>query len=176
MGTSNAAIAGAIITASVAVIMAIVTQVWTSLRSRTDRQYTARRAGIVDAQDAMLELRDALAAYGVAIRPVHQGATTDPIPVTAPEDSVESRKRTATGRFLACVSRVHDSALFDAMMTWRSAAERRFISVEEVTAAVEDEWFGHVQDLSRAALMSSTGTTRATNRKGLAPPSPLPGG
>lgn len=60
MTSANAAVIAAVISASVAVVVAIVTQVWTSLRARTDRRYTARRAAILDAQNAAVILRDAL--------------------------------------------------------------------------------------------------------------------
>ncbi|SHG12958.1 hypothetical protein SAMN05443575_1451 [Jatrophihabitans endophyticus] len=163
MAASDAALIGAVITASVAVVVAIVTQVWTSQRSRIDRQYVSRRAGLAEAQDAMLDLREALAEYGRGIR-----ASQD-------QPELEAAKRTATGRFETRVARVHDDAVATAMSTWRSAAERSLISVEDLSAHVEDEWFAYVQDLCRAALMSSTGVTTQRDRAGVTVPAALVG-
>jgi hypothetical protein len=198
MGAGDAAVVGAVISAAVAVVVAIATQIGTSLRARTDRRYTARRAGLIEAQDAALELREALADYGHGIRVSLRASTAEPtVPGSlggggpagahatadtgvelsvdgSPGHEHEARRRQATGRFQVTVSRVQDPAVVAAMRTWESAASRRFISTDEVSASTEDEWFAYVQALCHAALTSTTGVTTDSSRRHLAAPRPLP--
>ena len=60
-------VTGAVISASVAVILAILTQIAVSIRARTDRRYLARRLALREAQDAALAYRTALLRYGRAL-------------------------------------------------------------------------------------------------------------
>lgn len=204
MPAGNAAVVAAVISASVAVVVAIGTQIWTSVRARSDRRYASRRAGLIEAQDALLELRDALAAYGPSVRPSMRGdritgqengpadglvdssgvpapppAQADGDAVSAagsahgPDRQLETRRRQTTGRFVVAVSRVHDESIVTAMNTWQSAASRRFISVEDVSASVEDQWFDYVQKLTHLALTSPSGKTGKRGRERIAEPTPL---
>lgn len=198
MGADDAAVVGAVISAAVAVVVAIATQIGTSLRARTDRRYTAQRAALIEAQDAALELREALADYGHGIRLSLRGINAEPtVPGSlggggasgpramgdtgvelsvdgSPGQEHEGRRRRATGRFQVTVSRVQDPVVVAALRTWESAASRRFISTDEVSASTEDEWFAYVQALCHAALTSTTGVTTASSRRHLTAPRPLP--
>jgi hypothetical protein len=58
---------GAIITASVALVVAVGGAARSALQATLDRRYERRRMFLIQAQDAMLALREELAAYGVAL-------------------------------------------------------------------------------------------------------------
>lgn len=162
----NSGVIAAVITAAVAVIVALLTQVATSRRDRADRRYAARRQAIVDAQDSAVDLRTALAEYGETVR---RSAT---IPAPPPTDVARAVQR-ARGRLAVAVSRVQDAAIQTAIDNWQHAAERRFLSVEEVTAAEEDAWFSYVNALAGLALRSTDGETTAGDRRQLTtPPQP----
>ncbi len=58
---------GAIITASVALVVAVGGAARSVLQATLDRRYERRRVFLIQAQDAMLVLREELAAHGVAL-------------------------------------------------------------------------------------------------------------
>ena len=70
----NGPVLGAIITASVALAVAIGGAVRSTVQTALERRYERRRAVLMQAQDAMLVLREELAAYGVAL---HEQVTGD---------------------------------------------------------------------------------------------------
>lgn len=164
---------GAVISASVAVIVAIVTQVFASVRARTDRLYLARRAALIDAQDAGLELRQALLLYGQAV-PHSVSATSLGTTAELPAEVDAGRVR-AQGRFAVAVSRVHDQHVARALRLWTQIAEVRYIDVSDVSAAVEDSWFRHVNALAAAAMSTKTCDTTERQRSTLREPE-LPAG
>ena len=163
----------AVITASVAVLVALITQVSTAVISRTDRRYDARRRTLVDAQDRALTLRYALRRYG----------TTVPRTITATElaslaaipHEVEEARAGADGEFLVAVSRVEDEHIVRALAGWREVAQMRFIDVADASAAVEEAWFDYVQGLVGAALRTARCRTSAKARRGLTVPAAPPG-
>ena len=155
----SSSLIAAVVTASVAVIVAIVTQIWTSRRERSDRRYAARRQAITDAQDAALDLRTTLGEYGESVRESF-----------GPDVALNRALQRARGRFEITTSRVQDPVLVGALEQWERAASARFLSVQEVDASVEDDWFHYVNDLAGAALRSTSGQSTPGLRSRLTPP------
>lgn len=77
-------VVGAIITASVAAAVAILGAVRGLYQSALDRRYEWRRQCLVDAQTAMLTLREALLVYGEALGPPLPAAPVAPAVPAAP--------------------------------------------------------------------------------------------
>ena len=64
----SAAIDSALIAAVVSLLVALLSQLSTSVRDSHARRYERRRAALLDAQDAALQLRRRLREYGQLIR------------------------------------------------------------------------------------------------------------
>ena len=163
----------AAITASVAVLVALITQVSTALISRTDRRYDARRRALVDAQDRALRLRHALRRYGTTVPGTIR--LTELASLAAIPQEVEDERAGADGEFLVAVSRVEDEHIVRALTGWREVAQMRFIDVADASAAVEEAWFDYVQGLVGAALRTARCRTSVKSRGALIVPPAPPG-
>jgi hypothetical protein len=164
---------GAVISASVAVIVAVLTQIATSVRARTDRRYVARRLALREAQDAALAYRTALLRYGRAlprsVAAVEGGALAD-VPAALDDERI-----TAQGAFTVAVSRVEDAHIALALERWAQAASRRFIDVKDLSATVEHDWFTYGNKLIAAALPRADCQTNEKARSAIAEPAVPPG-
>lgn len=143
-------LAGAVISASVAVVVAVLTQIATSVRARTDRRYTARRAALLEAQDAALAYRTALLLYGNAL-PTSVAAVEGGALAEVPAE-LDNARITTAGAFTVAVSRVEDPHIAVALDRWAQAASGRFIDVRDVSAAIEQSWFSYCNRLIAIAL------------------------
>lgn len=166
-------VTGAVISASVAVIVAVLTQIATSVRARTDRRYTARRLALREAQDAALAYRTALLRYGRALPSsvfaVEGGSLAD-VPAALEDDRL-----TTQGAFTVAVSRVEDAHIALALERWAQTASRRFIDVKDVSANVEQDWFTYGNKLIAAALPRADCQTDHKARSAIPEPAIPPG-
>ena len=146
-------VVAAIISSSVAVLVAVGSAVRADLQRATDRRYERRRAFLVDAQDAALALRDALLEFGAAAR---TGTSTDALAEARPRDA--DGERTARDRRLARRGRARWP---QALAAWRVLASTALVDPLESSQADEERAF---TDLNRAvgvALRSTRGTVAA---------------
>ena len=166
-------VTGAVISASVAVILAILTQIAVSIRARTDRRYLARRLALREAQDAALAYRTALLRYGRAlprsVSAVEGGVLAD-VPPALDDDRI-----TTQGGFTVAVSRVEDAYIALSLERWAQTASRRFIDVQDVSANVEQEWFAYANKLIALALPRADCQTNEKTRNTLSAPAVPPG-
>jgi ribosomal protein L12E/L44/L45/RPP1/RPP2 len=161
---------GAIITASAALAVAIGGGLRRTVQAGADRRYERRREFLVDAQDAMLGLREALATYGVALHEQLNDAA-DPTPpgmlITGPSASssfvlavpaaVNLQVDAARARLAVARSRLEDDAVSEALQRWAELAQASMIDPHDTQTAAEEAAFEEVNGLIHAALQSSTG-------------------
>lgn len=170
---TRAMLTGAVISASVAVIVAVLTQIATAVRARTDRRYTARRLALREAQDAALVYRTALLRYGNVL-PNSVAAVEGGSLVAVPSD-LDDDRITAQGAFTVAVSRIEDPYIALALERWAQTASRRFIDVEDASATVEQDWFTYSNKLIAAALPRADCQTDPKARRGIPEPAIPPG-
>lgn len=169
----TAPIVGALITACVALIVAVAGTVMGYLRLRADRAYARRVAALTDLQDRSLVLRNATRRYGQALQSAAE--TVGPVGATAPSparpssaaesraarakavESAEGALFRATGGVEIAASRVDDPAVTRLHSAWVSNANVYFLDPDEVSASQEnDAWRAFIAAVS-AALRSSSG-------------------
>jgi hypothetical protein len=180
----DAPVIGAIITASVALVVAVGGAVRSMVSAAVDRRYERRRAFLIQAQDAMLVLREALYAYGHALQDDVQhgpaarsaeqsddagrgamlvspdaatGTTSFALAVPA---AVDLRVSTARGRLTVAQSRLEDDAVNSAISTWTALAGASMIDTTDSQAGAELAAFEHVNDLIRSALRTQNAMSR----------------
>jgi hypothetical protein len=152
------AVLAAVITASVAVVLAVGAQVQTWRRDKGARAYERRRAALLDLQDAALELRRELRLYGAALRTA-VGAAQEQAPgeggrLVAP-DVEDAAVADVTGVLEVRRSRLENTPLSAAagnrLDTWNSAATEHFLSPGDVTAGAEqDAWWAFNEAVAAA--------------------------
>jgi len=139
----------AVITAAVAVVLAVAGQVETARRDRLGRRYERRRDALLDVQDAALEVRRALREYGTALRAAVEG-THGPLDLSAPraDDRAYSDAR---ARLEVRTVRLDDDprgrAVAEALRDWSTTSQEHFLSSTEVPTATEQSAW---QDLNEA--------------------------
>ena len=174
----DAPVIGAIITASVALVVAVGGAVRSMVSAAVDRRYERRRAFLIQAQDAMLALREALYAYGhalqddlqhgaeqgddagrgaVLVAPDAGGTSSFALAVPA---AVDVRVSTARGRLTVAQSRLEDDAVDTAISAWTALAGASMIDTTDSQAGAELAAFEHVNDLIRSALRTQNATSR----------------
>lgn len=181
IGPVDGPVVAGIITASVALTVAIGGAVRSMVSAALDRRYERRRTFLIEAQDAMLVLREALDTYGAALvdelAPAADVPATDapPVAVMLPADAPGAmtssfsmdvagattlRVKTARGRLAVARSRVEDDAVDEALGRWETAAQASLISPRDVQTVLEEAAFAAVNELIRAALRSVRARTR----------------
>ena len=141
----------ALIAAAVALIVALLSQVAGAARERASRRYDRRRAALLDAQDAALQLRQHLRDYGQLVR-AHPGQPS--VAVSAAEQHFDDSR----SQLAVALSRVEDRRVVTAVEQWRSAASVSFISVLDVSASREQASWDAMNDAIGRALKSKSGT------------------
>ena len=155
---------GAVITAAVAVVVAVITQLETWRRTRSDRVYDRRRSALIDVQDAALRLRNELRSYGRRL----ERASDTAVPATSAQpdppgtvlafgqDSDEAD--IARGRLEVCAVRLEPTsagrAASAALDTWATAAGEHFLSAGDRTAGTEQSAWTAFNTAVAAALVA----------------------
>ena len=154
----DGSVAAALITSGVALVVAVGSGLRNDLRSAADRRYERRRTSLIDAQDAALDLRNALTEYGAALRtrttqaPTGAGGFVMSVPDELGNDVLE-----AEGRFLVARSRVDDPPVVAALGRWQALARVSLIDPRDGEASAEERAFDDINRLIGAALRSSDG-------------------
>lgn len=183
-------VVGAIITASVALVVAVGGAIRSTVRTAADRRYERRRSFLIDAQDAMLVVREALDAYGFALRDQlatdagadtriaqrQSGASAVLMPnepsvaasfVMAVPNAVSLQVKTARGRLAVARSRLEDESVAAALDRWESLAQASLIDPQDTQASAEESAFDQVNDLMQSALRSARGKVRRHEQRRL---------
>jgi hypothetical protein len=164
---------GAIITSSAALAVAIGGGLRRTVQTVVERRYERRLEFLVEAQDAMLALRDALATYGVALQEQLRDDSDTPTPpgvlVTGPASAAASsfvlavpsavslQVAAARGRLAVARSRLEDDAVSAALGRWESLAQASMIDPHDTQTAAEEAAFDDVNELIHAALQRTSG-------------------
>ncbi|HJQ00440.1 MAG TPA: hypothetical protein VJ851_02465 [Jatrophihabitans sp.] len=147
-----AAIDSALIAAVVSLLVALFSQLSTSVRDSHARRYQRRRAALLDAQDAALQLRRRLREYGQLIRAY-------PGQPTAEFGEAEQHFDDTRSALEVAVSRVEDEPVREALRQWQAAAEISFVSVLDLSASREQASWAAMNDAVGRALISGSGRT-----------------
>jgi hypothetical protein len=140
----------AVISALVAFVVALLTQLQIAHRESVARRYDRRRAALLSGQDAALALRGRLIDLGRVTR----RDAGQPTPELA-----EAERRFDDARALLDVSltRIDDRAVVTAARVWRDHAQQRHISTLDVTEIEEVATWMRFNDLIGKALTSRQG-------------------
>lgn len=151
----QASLTAAIVTAGVAVLVAVVTQVSAWLLERSRQTYERRRAGLIEMQDVALEVRHLLVESGRGLA----GAVAQVDPATGTVGVVEDddlvRRRAQKERELAMrISRLDDAAPRVAVETWVTSARFALLGAgdDAVTPAQEQQDWDTMCEAVRSAL------------------------
>lgn len=128
-------VTAAVITASVAVVLAVVAQLSTWALEHRNRVYERRRAALLDLQDAALAVRVALRRLNAALR---TNATEVPVgsEVDLPDDPRATAAHVDAEALLALhLARVESPAVVTAALSWHEAARSSFLGGADVSAA-----------------------------------------
>jgi hypothetical protein len=149
---SSTAIDSALIAAVVSLLVALASQLGMSIRDSFARRYERRRAALLDAQDAALELRKRLREYGLLIR-AHPGQSS------AEFGDAEQHFDDSRSALEVAVSRIEDRQVLQALRQWQAAAEVSYVSVLDLSASREQASWAAMNDAIGRALISRSGTT-----------------
>jgi hypothetical protein len=159
----DAPVVAALITSSVALVVAAGGAVRSELARASDRRYERRRRFLIDAQDAALTLRDALRSYGAALQTSALQISTSQrqrgvaVPVGPQVRAAETAAAVAEGRLTVARSRVDDGAVVAALVHWQEQARVGLIDIAEQEASTEEAAFAEVNRLIGAGLRSADG-------------------
>jgi hypothetical protein len=161
----DGSVVAALITSGAALVVAVGGSLRSDVRSAADRRYERRRGALVEAQDAALALRTALAEYGASLRARTSAAAAGPggFVMSVPE-TVDHDVLAAEGRLQVARSRVDDPAVVAAIDRWRALARVTLIDPRDGEASAEQEAFGELNRLVGAALRSEDGRARRSGR------------
>jgi hypothetical protein len=133
------AVVAAVITASVAVIAAILSQVSTWTLEHHHRVYERRRSALLDVQDAALQVRGRLRDLGPAVL----GAVERTEPAQQVEVHEDVRVSTARSDAEALLevrlARVESGAVRDAVRAWQRAARFSFLGGDDDVTTADEE-------------------------------------
>lgn len=142
----------AVISALVALVVALLTQLQVSHRESVGRRYDRRRAALLQGQDAALALRGRLIDLGRVTR----RDAGQPTPELA---EVERRFDDARALLDVSLTRIDDPAVATAAKVWRDHAQQRHISTLDVTETEEIATWTRFNDLIGKALRSRQGVS-----------------
>lgn len=169
MGSGQAPVYAAVITASAAVLAVVLGQVFTAARERATRAYERQRAALVDVQDAALVVRSALRASGAAI--VAAARATEPSQhlVVRSRPEVDAARADADARLDVRLARVGSVSVRSAVREWQQQARFAFLGDEDVTERDEQvAWSVMNAKVARALADDDVGTRREVRRRGRA--------
>ena len=133
MGSGQAPVYAAVITASAAVLAVVLGQVFTAARERAARAQERQRSALVDAQDAALVVRSALRAAGEAITAATRDVAPSPHVVVRSRPDVDAARADADARLDVRLARVGSESVRNAVRAWQQQARFAFLGDEEVT-------------------------------------------
>lgn len=158
------AVFASVVAASVAVLVAFYGQFTAVRREQEGRRYERRRTAVLELQEAALDLRAALRAYGLALRTDLQQPQPpgEPLEIQPPQpvgavgaETDTTVLRAAEGLLEVRIVRLDDTIAHRpvgaAVRSWRETATEHFVSPNTVFATVEQAaWDGLNQAVSWA--------------------------
>ena len=137
-GSLGPVIVGAVITAPVAVLVAVPTQIGLWRQDAARRGYERRRSALLDVQDACLDLRESLRQYGTTLRSSVDKLDAGDVVALGVAPEIFARVEMARGRLNMVIARVESNVVVQAVETWETSASQSFISDDDVSAGEED--------------------------------------
>lgn len=151
--SGRAPVVAAVITAAIAVVVAVVGQVETARRDRAGRTYERRRSALLDVQDAALAVRRLLREYGLALRAAVE-QLRGPLDRSAPradDRDYADAQGTLEVRSVRLDDDVRGAAVAAALQRWTVLSQEHFLSAGEVPAAQEQQaWLAFNHAVARA--------------------------
>ena len=134
LAASSAAVGlqSALIAAAVSLLVAVLGQYGLARRDRRERGYQRRRTALIDVQNAALELRQALAGFGVLARATPGVRSTELL-------DAEREFDRALAVLEVRLSRLENAEVADLVTAWRLAAQVSFISVHDVVTRSDEQ-------------------------------------
>lgn len=138
----------ALIAAAVSLLVFVLTQYWTGRREERTHEYHRRRTALTEMQDAALDLRTALAAFGPLARSASGRAVGSELA------AAQRRVDEAFARLEVMLTRLDDPEVTRAVVAWRDMARFHYVSVEEVTTSDEQAAWAQMNARLGTALAS----------------------
>jgi len=131
-------VVAAVITASVAVVVAVLSQLSTWTLEHHHRMYERRRAALLDVQDAALQVRGRLRDLGPAVLlAVERAEPAQQVEVD--EDARVSAARSDAEALLEVrLARLESAEVREDVRAWQRAARFSFLGGDDVTTADEE--------------------------------------
>jgi hypothetical protein len=156
------AVVAAVLTASVAVLAAVLSQVSTWTLEHHHRVYERRRSALLDVQDAALQVRGRLRDLGPAVR-VAVERTEPAQQVEVDEDVRVSTARSDAEALLEVrLARVESGTVRDAVRSWQRAARFSFLGGDDDVTTADEElaWASMNATVGDALMVPGWWTTR----------------
>ena len=155
------AVVTAVITASVAVVVAAYGQFETWRRERAAREYERRRDALIGVQEAALDLRRELRRYGRALQAAvaenkEQVGVQTPVLVSpdVPSDHMDDATAVLGVRVTRLERKPESEAVRAAADTWAATAREHFLSPQDETAGSESSAWDDMNEKVNTALSS----------------------
>lgn len=162
---NQTSLAVAVITASVAVVVAIAAQVSTWSLEHRNRVYERRRTALHDLQDAALAVRRSLRRLDTTLE-----VTTHESPYGVEVDAVDDPRAAAAyadadALLSLHLARVESHQVVASVLAWREAARSSFLGGDEVTASETEAAWGAMNRLIGEELRVPGWWQRRRNRR-----------
>ncbi len=165
MGSEQAPVYAAVITAAAAVLAVVVGQMSTASRERRSRAYERQRSALVDVQDAALVVRSALRASGAAIAAAALTASSSRHVVVLSQPDLDAAQSDADAHLDVRLARVESVSVRNAVRGWQQEARFAFLGDEEVTTRDElVAWAVMNATVARALADEDLGARRERRR------------
>jgi len=134
LAISSAAVGlqSALIAAAVSLLVAVIGQYGLVRRDRRERRYQRRRSALLEVQNAALELRQALAGFGVLARATPGVRSAELL-------DAEREFDRALAVLEVRLSRLENAEVRELVPVWRLAAQVSFISVHDVVSRPDEQ-------------------------------------
>jgi hypothetical protein len=125
-------LASALIAAVVSLLVALASQLGLARRDQRERRYQRRRASLLEVQNAALDLRQALAGFGVLARAFPGVRSAELL-------DAEREFDRALAVLEVRLSRLESAEVRELVTQWRLAAQVSFISVHDVVSRPDEQ-------------------------------------
>jgi hypothetical protein len=134
LAASSAAVGlqSALIAAAVSLLVAVIGQYGSARRDRRERGYQRRRAALLELQNAALELRQALAGFGMLARAAPGVRSAELL-------DAEREFDRALAVLEVRLSRLENAEVAELVTGWRLAAQVSFISVHDMVSRPDEQ-------------------------------------
>ena len=134
-----ASVSAAVITAAVAVVLAVLSQISTWTLEHRNRVYERRRAALLDLQAAALTVRIALRDLGPALVAAAESAPRGPEVAVAEDPHATAARSDAEALLAMYLARVESARVRDGAVAWHRAARFSFLGGDDDVTARDEE-------------------------------------